>query len=403
MMPDFYDSIERDLDALDLQDQAAEPHDGPGGTIFGVDYTGNAQVVKEVQAAINAQGYSPPLTVDGAYGSASKAGVQWLQTRAGLTPDGIVGDQTLGALGITPPSGVSVEYGKGVVKGAAAAAITALQQQFSPLFSWAASNPQPLTQGKGVAPGFNATKASVVNSFVPWTTPLEGFLPFMYIDRLGWVTTGMGNLIDPVSAALVLPWKNPDGSRASPQQIADAWNAVDSTRTAPKGQVQPSGPGANGGGSQGYLTNIRITKADVQNLVAGKLKSNEATIAQHLDLAKAPASAQMAAHSMSWAAGPAIFASFPGFTAAFNSGDYNTAAAQSTLKGTGIDMRNMANKLLLTNAAHAVANKKSPDTLYYLDNLSDLFTTSSALKTVGIIAGLLVAVGGAAYALTRGA
>lgn len=387
-MGEFYDSIAADLDALD-KDEEPEPHDGIGGTIFSMDFDTNSAVVKQVQTAINAQGYSPPLAEDGAYGPKTKAGVQWLQTRAGLASDGVIGEQTLGALGITPPTGVSVEYAKGAGK----AAMAAVQAQFAPLFAWAAANPQPLTQGKGVAPGFAHTKASVVNSFEGWTKPLEGFLGWMYIDRLGYVTTGEGDLIDPVSAALSLPWKNPDGSRASQQQIVDAWNAVDGARTAPKGQVQPSGPGAAGGGTQGNLTNIRITQGDIQTLVAAKLKGNEATMAQHLDLAKAPASAQMAAHSMAWAAGPAIFTAFPSFTAAFNAGDYTTAAQQSTLKGTGIDMRNSANKLLLENAAQAVKAKKSGDVLYYIDNLSDLYSGSSMLKVLGILAGVIAFVG----------
>jgi GH24 family phage-related lysozyme (muramidase) len=391
-MSAFFDSIENELDALDASEMG-----GPGDDI-GIDYSGNPAVIRQIQAAINALGYQPALVVDGISGGNTKAGIQWLQTRAGLTVDGIPGDQTLGALGIAPPSGVSVEYAKGAAK----QALAAIQQQFSPLFDWHARNPQPITQGKGVAPGFSATKASVVNSYTDWTTPLEGFLPFMYIDALGYVTTGMGNLIDPVSAALSLPWKHPNGSRASSAEIEAAWNAVDALRSDIKGQRQTSGPATQGGGSQGGYTALRITKADVQQLVASKLKSNEDYIMTHMpSFAKAPAPAQLAVHSMAWAMGPGFASTWPGFTGAFNQGDYTTAAAQSTMKGTGIDMRNMANKLLLTNAAQSAKAKKSPDTLYYIDNLPDLFTTSRWL-IAGVIAGVVAVFGALAYGLSRG-
>lgn len=387
-MGEFYDSISADLDALD---SAAG---GPGADM-GVDYTSNSTVVREVQTAINAQGYSPPLVADGAYGPKTIAGVKWLQTRAGLQPDGVIGEQTLGALGITPPTGVSVEYAKGAGK----AAMAAVQQQFSSLMSWAAANPQPLTQGKGVAPGFNATRASVVKSFIPWTNPLEGWVDHMYLDELGYVTTGLGNKIDSIGEAQSLPWLHANGSQASAQEVATEWASVDSHRTAPKGQQQ----NLPGGGAQKSWTTLHITPAAIQGRIDQQLKSNEQHILSAMpEFAKAPASAQMAVHSMSWAMGPGRFANeFTHFTNAFNAGDYATAAAQSTMKGSGIQMRNEANRLLLSNAAQAKKARKSDDTLFYIDNLSDLYSASSILKIIGVLAGVIAFVG-AIFAFTGG-
>ena len=395
-MGDFFDSIKDDLDALDAA--GGDPH-----ATFGTDYNTNAAVVKQVQAAINAAGYAPALTVDGAYGPATAAGVKWLQAKNGVAQDGIIGDQTLGSLGITPPGGTSIDSVTGIVKGAASGALAALQSEFAALISWSSSNPQPITQGSGVASGFKATRAGVVNSYVDWTTPLEGFLPFMYIDALGYVTTGMGNLIDPVSTALTLPWKNADGSAATPAQIQAAWTAVDSKRSDPKGQKQTSGPGAQGGGSQGGLTTIRITKDDVKTIVDAKMKENENFIAANLaGYAQAPADAQLAVHSMAWAMGPGFAQTWTGFKDAFAKGDYAGAAAQSNMKGTGIDMRNLANKLLLTNAAQVATLKKDPDHLYYLDFASLMLTGPAAviaemkahpIRTTGIIVGMIAFVG----------
>lgn len=394
-MSEFYDSIKDELEALDIERGGPSlEHDGPGGSIFGMDYNTNVAVMKQVQAAINSLGYSPPLVIDGAIGPKTIAAVKWVQAKEGVAQDGIVGDQTLGALGITPPGGTSIQS----VTGAVSAAFAALQQEFAPLLAWAASNPQPIVQGKGVAPGFAATKASVVNSFTGWSSPMEGFVPHMYIDALGYVTTGMGDLIDPVSQALALPWKHPDGSLVSQSEVVAAWNAVDSQRSDPKGQKQTSGPAVHGGGSQGNLTSIRITKDDVNHLVAAKLKSNEANIVKNLPgFAQAPADAQLGVHSMSWAEGTGFTKTWPQFDAAFNRGDYATAAAQSHMQGVGIDMRNMANKLLFTNAAQVVASKRDPDLLYYIGGLDQLFGTPMGilanvmkhpLRTIGIVVGV---------------
>jgi peptidoglycan hydrolase-like protein with peptidoglycan-binding domain len=400
----FYESIKNDLDKLDSDSGGPSPS-------FGVEYNSNPTVVRQVQTAINKLGYLPALVEDGSYGPMTAAGVKWLQAKMGVAQDGLIGDQTLGTLGITPPGGVSTGYVTGAVTGAAAQALAALQQEFGSLLSWSNANPQPITQGKGIAPGFQATKASVINSFVDWTTPLEGFVPHLYIDALGYVTTGMGNLVDPIGAALVLPWKNPDGSRASQQQITDAWNAVDGARSDPKGQKQTSGPATHGGGSQGNLTNIRITKADVQALVASKLKSNEAFLAANLlGYAKAPADAQMATHSMSWAMGPGFAKTWTQFRDAFSRGDYAAAADQSHMQGTGIDMRNTANKLLLKNAAQVVASKKNPDTLYYISGLGMLYGNPMGIiasikahpgRTLAIAAAVATAIGTAAALALR--
>ena len=55
---------------------------------------------RPVQQRLNELGASPPLTVDGAYGPLSRAAVIAFQQSRGLTPDGIVGPQTLAALGL---------------------------------------------------------------------------------------------------------------------------------------------------------------------------------------------------------------------------------------------------------------------------------------------------------------
>ena len=59
----------------------------------------------------------------------------------------------------------------------------------------------------------------------------------------------------------------------------------------------------------------------------------------------------------------------------------------------------MANKLLLTNAAQPIA-QKNPDTLYYIDNMIDLFTPSKKTLIIGGAVALLALAGGL-FALAR--
>jgi hypothetical protein len=68
-------------------------------------YDTNTAVVRQVQTAVNAAGYQPLLTVDGAYGPKTIAGVKWFQKLHGLTQDGIIGDQTVAATIAPTPSG----------------------------------------------------------------------------------------------------------------------------------------------------------------------------------------------------------------------------------------------------------------------------------------------------------
>lgn len=100
-MGDFWASIENELDGLDGLEGGGPL---PASDVFGADFNSDATIVRQVQTAINALGYSPALTVDGAYGPNTANGVKWLQGQKGLAVDGIIGPATLGALGIAAPA-----------------------------------------------------------------------------------------------------------------------------------------------------------------------------------------------------------------------------------------------------------------------------------------------------------
>src|SRR5271165_6679781 len=116
---------------------------------------------------------------------------------------------------------------------------------------------------------------SVLTNWVKFNRNLEGVLAWMYLDILGYVTTGMGNLIDSVGAALALPWLNPDGSLASSAEVAAAWNAVDALRSDPKGQRQTSGPATHYGQAFAGYTTIRLNAAGIQHAIATTIAADE--------------------------------------------------------------------------------------------------------------------------------
>ena len=249
--------------------------------------------------------------------------------------------------------------------------------EYDALVAFAKKFGQSVTQGSGIAPGFQATRASVVNSFIPWSGPFEGpLLTYPYTDVDGWVTTGTGNMIDagapgqqkgvncgkgtgapcgqatPTAKALAMPWTG--GS------IATDWAAI-----------KAAWPGVQSTACKG-ITSARLPQDYLVTMAMDQMKANERDVLKLVPgFAEVPADGQLALHSMMWAMGSGALGTFKTLLGAVNSGDYMTAAAQSHMHGDGIDMRNLANKLLFTNAASST----DPDHLYYLEGLTGLAMT----------------------------
>jgi GH24 family phage-related lysozyme (muramidase) len=175
---------------------------------------------------------------------------------------------------------------------------------------------------------------------------------WLYIDTLGFVTTGIGYLTNSIDAAQRLPWKRQDGSAADPAEIADAWNAVANQRTQDVGQLQTGSIAMQGGASQAMqaLTNIRLTQADVDRLAMDRALEFEKTIKGHFPAwDHLPADGQMLIMSMAWALGPGFGSKFPSFSKAVNAGDFESARAEDSWQHENAD-RKQANDLLASNA-----------------------------------------------------
>jgi GH24 family phage-related lysozyme (muramidase) len=182
--------------------------------------------------------------------------------------------------------------------------------------------------------------------WIRYNRDLEGIITSMYADDLGLVTTGMGNLIDPIDLAITLPWKLPGGIPAAAPVIQRAWHAVkNDPKCAKSGWKYASQIPAN---------NVRLDIADVEDLIEKKLQQHDMFIASRFpDWEARPADAQLAVHSMAWAMGPAFFRKFPKFTLAFGKGDYATCASECKISpehGTIVE-RNRRNKALFLAAA----------------------------------------------------
>lgn len=192
--------------------------------------------------------------------------------------------------------------------------------------------------------------------------PIEGGLPYLYADKLGLVTTGYGDLVDPVSMALGLPWMV-DGRRARSDEIAVAWWTV---KNDPMAAVRGHLYAKDLPGNQ-----IRLLPAAVDDLVFAKLRANDEVLQGMLpDFAEWPACAQMALHSWAWACGP--HAHFPRLIAACRARDFDQCAVEIHLdeKGNpGLAPRNVADVFLMRNAARVQAFKLDPDLIEWTRDL----------------------------------
>jgi hypothetical protein len=178
----------------------------------------------------------------------------------------------------------------------------------------------------------------------------------MYADVKNLVTTGIGNLIDPISSALGLPWRHRgSGELASQDEIRDAWNTV-------KGRTDLN---QRGGGYYRGVTDLYLTPEAIKGLVMVRLQQNEDILRQGFPgYDSLPADAQLGLLSMAWAAGPYFYKTFPSFTRAVNSGDFATAATQSHMKGLNAD-RQDANYALFSKAGEVLQSGADYANLYW--------------------------------------
>lgn len=200
-------------------------------------------------------------------------------------------------------------------------------------------------------------KASAFAGFWPFTAPLEGVVAHFYADVKGLVTIGVGNLVDPVEAALWLTMYRADGVRASRAEIREDWNEV-------KGNPHAARLGHR---YAAKLTRLRMRDDDIRRLVETKLMQNEAILVQRFPgWDDFPADGQLATHSMAWACGPHF--RFPKLETALLAGDFRTASVECKMNeagNPGLVPRNRHNRVLYRNANMAKTTGLDPEQLYW--------------------------------------
>jgi len=236
---------------------------------------------------------------------------------------------------------------------------------------------------------------SALNEFIPITNKLEGAgLRFMYKDNRGLVTTGTGNLIDPVSAALAAgPWYHPDGSEATDDEVTANWNLVknDDSMDVMDGGMQYEHLAGN---------NLRLSTEGVNALVQRQLNNNIGILRNYFPkIDEWPADAQLGTLLMSWGLGPAFSVApspgYPSFTKAANAlmPDWRKASDESTWSNINHN-RDVIQRQLFMNADFVQRQGRDPSVLIYPE--VPALGMPAIAKTGGIgLGGILLILGGA--------
>jgi len=197
----------------------------------------------------------------------------------------------------------------------------------------------------------------VAASWFDFATHFEGYCDFMYLDVKSLVTCAVGNLIDPMSAALTLLFKRSDGTPATQKEIADEW-----LRVKHDAALNP----LNGGGQYRKITKLRLSPDDIRTLVRKRAIEMWGDLRTRFGSAENwPANAQMGTLSMAWALGQHFHRTYPKFAAAADAGDFAMMAWECTYRADNesAKQRVATNQRLFMAAARDVSESRDYDAI----------------------------------------
>lgn len=204
---------------------------------------------------------------------------------------------------------------------------------------------------------------SVRAAFPAFSERFEGSVPFMYLDVKGLVTTGIGNLVDPVEYALPLPFLKPDGTEASLPEVLGQWNHI----KRGKHLAQTGHTGVPQWCRQVGMELLKLSPDGIAQLVRRKMDQNDRhLVGRFPDMPGWPADAQLFVHSMAWACGPGF--RFPLLSSFLKAEQFGNAAEECSINETGnpgLIPRNVANRTLLRNASVVVMSSLDRERLWY--------------------------------------
>lgn len=192
---------------------------------------------------------------------------------------------------------------------------------------------------------------SVRAVFASLSAKFEGQYRWPYLDVEGFVTVGIGCLIHPLPLALALQWRMLDGPIATTLQVTEEWEYLRQSHELAR----------LGARAAEHATHLRLSDAQVANLLESRMAQNEAVLAKTFEgWAGYPGDAQLGIHSMAWAMGAGFAKGYPRFVKAALAGDWDTAAKECAIGGedrnAGIVPRNVANRVCFGNAARVKEN-----------------------------------------------
>jgi hypothetical protein len=193
-------------------------------------------------------------------------------------------------------------------------------------------------------------------------TRYEGNIAHMYLDTKGLVTIGIGNLIDPVSAALGLPFqfKASNRIRAAPGRVATQ-KEIEAEWLSLKNNPSRTTLTRRGAVSCIGLTDLELIPADRQRLFDRVTSEHEIQLVTYFsDFRQWPGDAQLGLMAMAWGLGKYFPPKFPNFSAECRNKDFDTAASQSSISSWRPE-RNQASKRCFGNAARVIANPDAYD------------------------------------------
>jgi GH24 family phage-related lysozyme (muramidase) len=208
---------------------------------------------------------------------------------------------------------------------------------------------------------------SVRDAWIGFTEPIEGGVACLYNDVRGLTTIAYGNLCNTPGEAAALPLVHPDGTFATTAEKIAAWRAVHDDPNATH----------YGWRYAARLTPLRLTREGMSGLALAKLETNDRILLARLpEWESYVACAQMGMHSLAWACG--ANAHFPRLFQAVTDRDFDRAAVEiymnemtpEGVKNAGLVPRNVANKILMRNAARVEAFHLDPDLLDWVHDLS---------------------------------
>ena len=182
--------------------------------------------------------------------------------------------------------------------------------------------------------------AAARDNWPAFSTPLEGCVPHLYCDSLGFVTVAIGALVDsPGAAAALTGWDDPGGV------VAD-WHRV-------KALYQP--PPARPLAFTHYAGGPQLSAEGIAAVTEQRLdQAGTALAAVFPSFADWPAPAQAAALSLAWACGAGWPRSWPHLTASCLAGDWLAAAGNCEIRWSdnpGVRPRDWAQRALFLLAA----------------------------------------------------